>query len=89
MLVWDHLAGQVTDEMVDWLLDHGLLPRSTPLSGSWLHMAEAVQRVIVRRALAGQHPQTAQQIIDELEHTVAGWNQAPTPLVWNGKRRRR
>ena len=52
-------------------------------------MAESVQRIIVRRALAGQHPKTAQQIIDWLEQTVAGWNQNPTPFVWNGKRRSR
>jgi len=29
------------------------------------------------------------QVIDWLEQTVAGWNQNPTPFVWNGKRRRR
>jgi hypothetical protein len=29
------------------------------------------------------------QVIDLLEQTVAGWNQNPTPFVWNGKRRRR
>ena len=51
-------------------------------------MAESVQRIIVPRALAGQHPTSAQQIIDWLEQTVAGWNLEPTPFVWNGKRRR-
>jgi len=52
-------------------------------------MAESVQRIIVPRALAGQHPKNAQEIIDWLEQTVAGWNEHPTPFVWNGKRRRR
>ncbi len=52
-------------------------------------LAESVQRIIVRRALAGQHPQTAQEVIDWLEQTVEGWNNHPTPFVWNGKRRRR
>ncbi|MGZ6367920.1 MAG: hypothetical protein ACXWPS_18415, partial [Ktedonobacteraceae bacterium] len=52
-------------------------------------MAESVQRIIVRRALSGQYPQNAQEVIDWLEQTVAGWNQHPTPFVWNGKRRRR
>ena len=52
-------------------------------------MAESVQRIIVRRALSGQHPRTAQEVIDWLEQTVEGWNQNPTPFVWNGKRRRR
>ncbi len=63
---------------------------STPRSlAAFLNMAESVQRIIVRRALAGQHPESAQQVIDWLEQTVAGWNEDPTPFVWNGKRRRR
>ena len=45
--------------MVRWLLQHGILPLYTPLSGSWLNMAESLQRIIVRRALSGQHPQSA------------------------------
>lgn len=89
ILVWDNLAGHLSYQMVRWLLEHGILPLYTPLSGSWLNMAESVQRIIVRRALAGQHPQTPQQIIDWLEQTVAGWNAKPTPFIWNGKRRRR
>ncbi len=75
--------------MVRWLLHHGILPLYTPLSGSWLNMAESLQRILHRRALAGQHPQTAHQLIAWLEQTVAGWNQHPTPFVWDGKRRRR
>ncbi|WP_236601160.1 hypothetical protein [Ktedonobacter sp. SOSP1-52] len=71
------------------MLQHGILPLYTPLSGSWLNMAESLQRIIVRRALSGQHFQTAQQVIGSLEGTVDGWNQNPTPFVWNGKRRRR
>src|SRR5215472_9522469 len=72
-----------------WLFAHGSMPLYTPLGGSWLNMAESMQRILVRRALAGQDPQTPQQIIDWLEQTVAGWNQDPTPFVWNGKRRER
>jgi transposase len=89
ILIWDNLAGQLTSEIVVWLFQHGVMPLYTPVGGSWLNMAESVQRIIVRRALAGQHPTDAQQVIDWLEQTVAGWNQAPTPFVWNGKRRRR
>jgi hypothetical protein len=52
-------------------------------------MAEALQRLIVRRALSGQHPTSAAEIISWLEETVAGWNEEPTPFVWDGKRRDR
>jgi hypothetical protein len=89
ILIWDNLAGHLSYLMVRWLLQRGILPLYTPLSGSWLNMGESLQRIIVRRALAGQHPQTAQQVIDWLEQTVSGWNKHPTPFVWNGKRRRR
>jgi len=51
--------------------------------------AESVQRIIVRRALAGQHPQSAAEIIAWLEETVAGWNAELTPFVWAGKRQAR
>lgn len=89
ILVWDNLAGHLSYEMVRWLLRHGILPLYTPLGGSWLNMAESVQRIIVRRALASQHPKTASQIITWLEETVTGWNQHPTPFVWGGKRKKR
>ena len=63
------------------------MPLYTPVGGSWLNMAESVQRIIVRRVLSGQQPKDAQQVIDWLEQTVARWNDHPTPFVWNGKRR--
>ncbi len=89
ILVWDNLAGHKSPALVRWLLEHGVLPLYTPLSGSWLNLAEALQRIIVGRALAGQHPHTAAELIRWLEETVAGWNRAPTPFVWDGKRRER
>ena len=52
-------------------------------------MAASVPRILVGRALAGGHPQSAEEVITRLEETVAGWNQAPTPFVWDGKRRER
>ena len=52
-------------------------------------MAESVQRILCGRALNGQHPKSAAEIIAWLEDTVAGWNAAPTPFVWDGKRRER
>jgi hypothetical protein len=89
ILIWDNLAGHLSWSMVRWLFQHGVMPLYTPLGGSWLNMAESLQRIIVGRALAGQHPQAAHEIIQWLEETVAGWNQAPTPFVWDGKRRER
>jgi hypothetical protein len=59
------------------------------LSDSWLNLAAALQRLSVRRALEGQHPQTPTEIITWLEETVAGWNAEPTPFVWDGQRRER
>ena len=85
----DNLAGHLSSDLVLWFFEHGVMPLYTPIGGSWLNMAESVQRIIVPRALAGQHPQNAQQVIDWLEQTVVGWNKAPTAFVWNGKRRRR
>jgi hypothetical protein len=63
VLIWDNVAGHLTSDLVIWLFHHGVMPLSPPLSGSWLKMAESVQRIMVPRALAGQHPQTAQHVI--------------------------
>jgi DDE superfamily endonuclease len=89
ILIWDNLKGHLSYDLVRWLLQHGIFPLYTPISGSWLNMAESLQRIIVRRALAGQHPQAPQHIIDWLEQTVPGWNVHPTPFIWDGQRRRR
>jgi hypothetical protein len=86
LLVWDNLAGHKTPEMVLWLFRHGIMPLYTPLSGSWLNMAESIQRILKRRALNGQHPQTPSEICEWLEATARGWNRNPTPFVWGGKR---
>jgi hypothetical protein len=89
LLVMDNLIGHQTPEWVLWLFSQGVMPLYTPLSGSWLNIAESVQRIIHRRALAGQHPQTPEQIIELLEGAVQGWNQHPTPFEWGGKRQAR
>ncbi len=86
LLVWDNLAGHTSWPMVHWLFEHGVMPRYTPRSGSWLNMAGSLQRILVPRALAGQHPQSQAALIGWLDDTVAGWNQAPTPFTWAGKR---
>jgi len=89
ILVWDNLVGHTSADLMRWLAHHGVLPLYTPLSGSWLNMAASVQRIIVRRALAGQQPATPDDLILWLEETAAGWNEEPTPFVWDGKRRER
>jgi hypothetical protein len=89
LLVLDNLTGHKTPELVCWLFAHGILPLYTPLGGSWLNMAESVQRILARRALEGHHPETAAQVMDWLAATVAGWNAEPTPFVWGGKRQQR
>jgi hypothetical protein len=89
LLVLDNLSGHKTPALVLWLVAHGVMPLYTPLSGSWLNMAESVQRIIVRRALAGTHLESSAQTIQALEATVRGWNRCPTPFVWGGKRKAR
>ena len=86
LLIWDNLQGHCTPDLVIWLLAHGVLPLYTPLGGSWLNMAESIQRILVRRALAGQHPQTPEQIITWLEAVATAWNLDPTPFKWGGAR---
>ena len=86
LLVMDNLAGHKTAEMVLWLFRQGIMPLYTPLSGSWLNMAESIQRIIKRRALECQHLETVEEIISRLEATVQGWNREPTPFEWGGRR---
>lgn len=90
LLVWDNLKGHLTPSLVQWLGKNGIVPLDTPLGGSWLNLTESVQRgpkgTPVRRALAGQHPQSAQEVMAWLAATVNGWNADPTPFVWGGKR---
>jgi DDE superfamily endonuclease len=89
LLVWDNLTGHKTPEMVLWLCAHGIMPLYTPLGGSWLNMAESIQRILKRRALEGQHPDSGEQIGRWLEAVATHWNQQPTPFVWGGARQQR
>ena len=89
LLVLDNLAGHQTPDFVRWLFAQGIMPRSTPVGGSWLNMTESVQRILKRRALEGQHPTTTEEIIAWLEAAARGWNAAPTPFEWGGKRQAR
>jgi hypothetical protein len=89
LLVWDNLTGHKTPELVLWLYAHGVMPLYTPVGGSWLNMAESIERVLKRRALDGQHPHSPDEIGSWFEQTARSWNEQPTPFVWNGKRRQR
>lgn len=89
LLVLDNLTGHYTGGFVRWLFAHGIMPLYTPLGGSWLNMAESIQRILKRRALDGQHPQTPEDIIAWLEAAARGWNRAPTPFTWGGTRQER
>src|SRR3954464_8906995 len=62
LLVWDNLTGHKTPELVLGLCAHGVMPLYTPVGGSWLNMAESIERVLKRRALDGQHPHSPEEI---------------------------
>src|SRR3954466_2453342 len=62
LLVWDNLTGHKTPDLVLWLCEHGVMPLDTPVGGSWLNMAESIERVLKRRALDGQHPHSPAEI---------------------------
>ena len=89
LLVCDNLASHKTPAFVVWLCEHGILPLYTPLGGSWLNMAESIQKILKHRALDGQQPTAPQQIIDNFEAVAKAWDQLPTPFEWGGKRCRR
>jgi hypothetical protein len=52
-------------------------------------MAESIQRLLKRRALDGQQPQSPAEIGPWFEQTARNWNRQPTSFVWNGQRRQR
>lgn len=86
IVIWDNLTGHHPPELVLWLFAQGVMVLYTLLSGSWLNLAQSWQRILVRRAMAGQHPQTPQDIIEALEATAQAWNADPTPFSWGGRR---
>jgi hypothetical protein len=86
LLIWDNLRGHYTTDMLLWLFEHGIMPLYTPLGGSWLNMAESMQRILFQRGLAGQSPESPPEIISSLEAVARAWNQNPTPFEWGGKR---
>ncbi len=89
LLVLDNLVGHKTPAFVLWLFAHGIMPLYTPPGGSWLNMAESLQRILKRRALEGQEPGSPEQIIGWLEAVAEHWNRSPTPFEWGGRRAER
>jgi transposase len=86
LLIWDNLKGHLTYKLIEWCARRGIVPIYTPIAGSWLNLAESLQRILVRRALAGHHPRTVADLLAWLAATVRGWNADPTPFEWGGKR---
>ena len=86
LLVLDTLSGHKTPTLVLWLVEHGVMPLDTPLSGSWRNMAESIQRIRVRRARSGGTPTSPDDIIPWREATARGWHTDPTPFTWHGQR---
>ena len=83
----DNLAGHKSYSLVQWCAEHSILLLWTPTSGgSWLNMAESVQRIIKGRALNGQHSPNVQTLKQWLTEAVEGWNRHPTPFIYGGKR---
>ena len=81
-----NLAGHKNGAGVAWCFTHGILPLYTPLAGSWLNMAESIQRILKRRALEGEHFHSPTPMIQALEAVAHHWNRSPTPFIWCGKR---
>ena len=89
LLVWDNLAGHLNAELLLLMFARGIMVLYTPLGGSWLNMSESIQRILVSRALCGEHPRQPEQIIEWLEAAARGWNRDPTPFEWGGRRAKR
>jgi hypothetical protein len=89
LVVWDNLIGHLNAELLLWMFARGIMVLYTPLGGSWLNMSESIQRILVRRALQGEHPRHPEQIIEWLEAAAHGWNRHPTPFEWGGRRAKR
>jgi len=86
LLVLDNLIRHKNYAFVGWCYAQGIMPLYTPLGGSWLNMAESIQRILKRRAVEGSQPTTTDEIIAWLETVAAAWNRDPTPFEWGGKR---
>ena len=73
-------SGHKTPDLVLWLCAHGVMPLYTPVGGSWLNMAESIERVLKHRALDGQHPHSPEEIGSWFEQTARSWNSSQPRL---------
>jgi hypothetical protein len=89
LLILDNLAGHSSRDWVRCCHEQGIGLLYTPCAGSWLNMAESVQRIIIRRAMEGHHVYDVEILKDWLRDTIEGWNRHPTPFIWAGKRHAR
>jgi hypothetical protein len=89
LLLLDNLAGHSSHDWVHWCHERGIGLLYTPCAGSWLNMAESVQRIIIRRAIEGHHVYDVEILKDWLRETIEAWNRHPTPFTWGGRRHAR
>jgi hypothetical protein len=89
LLILDNLMGHRSHDLVKWCFERGICLLYTPNAGSWLNMAESLQRIIVRRALEGHHVYNVEVLKEWITDAIAGWNRHPTPFIWGGKRHAR
>ena len=80
LLIWDNLAGHKSPSLTQWCAEHGILLLSTPNAGSWLNMAESVQRIIKRRALQGHHVYDVEMLKDWFRERLRAGIGIPRPL---------
>lgn len=74
LLVMDNLVGHKNPAWLTWCFAQGILLIYTPLAGSWLNMAESIQRLLKRCALDGAYPRTPEAIIHHLEVAASHCN---------------
>jgi hypothetical protein len=90
LLVWDNLVGHLNGELFYCGCSQGGSWRYTRRLGAELvehdRIHPSIQRILVGRALAGEHPRYPEQIIEWLEDAARGWNRDPTPFEWGALR---
>ena len=81
LLVMDNLTGHRTPELVLWLFAHGIMPLYTPLSGSWLNMAELELSALGRQCL-GRRIADRDTLATEVVAWEAARNEQRATINW-------